>query len=113
MVGAASAQIYRLREQKQKAQMENTNHTAVTEYDENLVRRLIEKMTVYEDRFTNTHCIFTAGPFPSRIQCLCQPDGHAPAQIFFDQTLPGSVGQLPQISFEPVILYRELTGFPL
>jgi len=26
--------------------------TAITEYDEQLVRRLIEKVTVYEDRFT-------------------------------------------------------------
>ena len=26
--------------------------TAITEYDEQLVRRLIEKVTVYEDKFT-------------------------------------------------------------
>ena len=26
--------------------------TALTEYDEQLVRRLIEKVTVYEDKFT-------------------------------------------------------------
>lgn len=26
--------------------------TAITEYDESLVRRLIEKVTVYEDKFT-------------------------------------------------------------
>ena len=26
--------------------------TALTEYDESLVRRLIEKVTVYEDKFT-------------------------------------------------------------
>lgn len=26
--------------------------TAVTEYDENLVRKLIEKITVYDDHFT-------------------------------------------------------------
>jgi len=26
--------------------------TAMTEYDEPLVRRLIEKVTIYEDRFT-------------------------------------------------------------
>jgi len=26
--------------------------TALTEYDETLVRRLIEKVTVYEDKFT-------------------------------------------------------------
>jgi site-specific DNA recombinase len=26
--------------------------TSITEYDEQLVRRLIEKATVYEDRFT-------------------------------------------------------------
>ena len=63
-------EIYRLREQKQKVQMENANRdelrkrmadmraflreqlTAVTEYDEKLVRRLIEKVTVYEDRFS-------------------------------------------------------------
>jgi site-specific DNA recombinase len=63
-------EIYRLREQKQKAQIENANRdelrkrmadmgaflqeqpTEVAEYDEKLVRRLIEKVTVYEDRFT-------------------------------------------------------------
>jgi site-specific DNA recombinase len=27
-------------------------HTVLTEYDEPLVRRLIEKLTVYEDKFT-------------------------------------------------------------
>ena len=26
--------------------------TAITEYDEQLIRRLIEKVTVYEDKFT-------------------------------------------------------------
>ncbi|HPG91894.1 MAG TPA: integrase [Clostridia bacterium] len=26
--------------------------TAITEYDEQLVRRLIEKVTIYEDKFT-------------------------------------------------------------
>jgi site-specific DNA recombinase len=26
--------------------------TALTEYDESLVRRLIEKVTIYEDKFT-------------------------------------------------------------
>ncbi|MDD3874572.1 MAG: recombinase zinc beta ribbon domain-containing protein [Methanosarcina sp.] len=63
-------EIYRLREQKQKMQMENANRdelkkriadmgtflleqpTALTEYDEQLVRRLIEKVTVFEDKFT-------------------------------------------------------------
>lgn len=63
-------EIYRLREEKQKVQMENANRdelrkrmadmsaflreqpTEVVEYDEKLVRRLIEKVTVYEDRFT-------------------------------------------------------------
>ena len=62
-------EIYRLREEKQKAQVENLGRdelqkritdmsaflqeqpTALTEYDEALVRRLIEKVTVYEDKF--------------------------------------------------------------
>lgn len=63
-------EIYRLREEKQKAQVENLGRdelqkritdmrtflqeqpTALTEYDEALVRRLIEKVIVYEDKFT-------------------------------------------------------------
>ena len=63
-------EIYRLREEKQKAQVENLGRdelqkritgmssflqeqpTALTEYNEALVRRLIEKVTVYEDKFT-------------------------------------------------------------
>lgn len=63
-------EIRRLRDQKQKLQVENVNRdefkkrmadmstflkkqsTALTEYDEQLVRRLIEKVTVYEDKFT-------------------------------------------------------------
>lgn len=63
-------EIYRLHEQKQKAQVESAGRdelrkriddmstflqeqpTAITEYDEHLVRRLIEKVTVYEDKFT-------------------------------------------------------------
>ena len=63
-------EIHRLRNQKQKLQVENVNRdelkkrmadmstflkkqtTALTEYDEQLVRRLIEKVTVYEDKFT-------------------------------------------------------------
>ena len=63
-------EIYRLREEKQKAQLENLGRdelqkritdmsaflqeqpTALTEYNEALVRRLIEKVTVYEDKFT-------------------------------------------------------------
>ncbi len=63
-------EIYRLRDEKQKVQLEiigrdelkkriadmNTflreQPTAITEYDEPLVRRLIEKITVFEDRFT-------------------------------------------------------------
>jgi site-specific DNA recombinase len=63
-------EIYRLREQKQKAQVENAGRDEMqkriadmraflqeqeimlTEYNENMVRRLIEKVTVYEDRFT-------------------------------------------------------------
>jgi site-specific DNA recombinase len=63
-------EIYRLREEKQKVQLENVGRdelkkritdmgdflrkqpTAITEYDEQLVRRLIEKVTVYEDKFT-------------------------------------------------------------
>jgi len=63
-------EIYRLREEKQKAQLDNVGRdelkkrisdmsaflreqpTAITEYDEQLVRRLIEKVTIYEDKFT-------------------------------------------------------------
>ncbi|WP_230977032.1 recombinase family protein [Proteiniclasticum sediminis] len=63
-------EIYRLREAKQKAQVENLGRdemqkritdmssflkeqpNALTEFDEPLVRRLIEKVTVYEDKFT-------------------------------------------------------------
>jgi site-specific DNA recombinase len=63
-------EIHRLRDQKQKLQVENANRdelkkrmadmstflkkqsTALTEYNEQLVRRLIEKVTVYEDKFT-------------------------------------------------------------
>ena len=63
-------EIYRLRDQKQKLQVENANRdelkqrmadmstflkkqpTALTEYDEQLVRRLIEKVTIFEDKFT-------------------------------------------------------------
>ncbi|MGI6570420.1 MAG: hypothetical protein ACOX27_05110 [Caldicoprobacterales bacterium] len=63
-------QIHSLRDQKQKLQVENANRdelkkriadmstflkkqpTALTEYDEQLVRRLIEKVTIYEDKFT-------------------------------------------------------------
>ena len=63
-------EIYQLRDQKQKLQVENVNRdelkkriadmstflkkqsTALAEYDEQLIRRLIEKVTVYEDKFT-------------------------------------------------------------
>lgn len=63
-------EIYRLREDKQKLQLESAGRdeqkkrisdmgtflreqpTALTEYDEPLARRLIEKVTVYEDKFT-------------------------------------------------------------
>ena len=63
-------EIYRLRDEKQKAQVENLGRdelqkritdmsaflqeqpTALTEYNEALVRRLIEKVIVYEDNFT-------------------------------------------------------------
>lgn len=63
-------EIYRLREEKQKAQLENLGRdelqkritemsaflrnqpATLNEYDESLVRRLIEKVTIYEDRFT-------------------------------------------------------------
>lgn len=63
-------EIYRLREEKQKLMVENVNRDelknrivdmsaflreqpkAITEYDEPLVRRLVEKVTVYEDKFT-------------------------------------------------------------
>jgi site-specific DNA recombinase len=62
-------EIYRLRDEKQKALMESANRdevkkriadmstflreqsTEITEYDESLVRRLIEKVTVYEGKF--------------------------------------------------------------
>lgn len=64
-------EIYRLRDQKQKAQVENAGRdeqrkriadmsaflqeqpTDIIEYNEQLVRRLIEKITVNEDRFAN------------------------------------------------------------
>jgi len=63
-------EIYRLREQKKKAQLENAGRdelkkriadmsaflseqpTEITEYDEPLVRRLVEKITIYEGKFT-------------------------------------------------------------
>jgi site-specific DNA recombinase len=63
-------EIYRLRDQKQELQVENANRdelkkrmadmstflkkqtAALTEYDEQLVRRLIEKVTIYADKFT-------------------------------------------------------------
>ena len=63
-------EIYRLREQKQNAQVENAGRdelrkriadmsaflkeqpTAIAEYDEQLVRRLIDKVIVYENKFT-------------------------------------------------------------
>ncbi|NLN24601.1 MAG: recombinase family protein, partial [Bacteroidetes bacterium] len=63
-------EIYRLREEKQKLQLKSAGRdevkkrisdmstflqeqpTTLTEYDEPLVRRLIEKVTIYEDRFT-------------------------------------------------------------
>jgi site-specific DNA recombinase len=63
-------EIYRLREEKQKVQVESAGRdefrkriddmsaflqeqpTAIAEYNELLVRRLIEKVTVYEDKFT-------------------------------------------------------------
>lgn len=64
------SEIYRLRDEKQKLMVENVNRdelknriadmdvflreqpTAIAEYDESLVRRLIEKVTVYEKKFT-------------------------------------------------------------
>ena len=63
-------EIYRLRDEKQKALLKCANRdellkridemstflreqpAAITEFDDQLVRRLIEKVTVYEDRFT-------------------------------------------------------------
>lgn len=63
-------EIYRLRDEKQKLMVDNVNRdelknriadmgaflreqsTAIAEYDEPLVRWLIEKVTVYEDKFT-------------------------------------------------------------
>ncbi len=62
-------EIYRLRDKKQKAQVENAGRddlrkriaemsillrkqpTVIKEYDEKLVRRLIDKVSVHEDRF--------------------------------------------------------------
>ncbi len=62
-------EIHHLRDQKQKLLLENANRdelkkriadmsiflkkqsTALTEYDEQLVRRLIEKVTIYENKF--------------------------------------------------------------
>ncbi|HQM02797.1 MAG TPA: hypothetical protein PLH98_20000 [Ruminococcus flavefaciens] len=63
-------EIYHLRDEKQKVQLESIGwdelkkrmadmstflkkqSAALTEYDEPLVRRLIEKVSVYEDKFT-------------------------------------------------------------
>ena len=63
-------EIFRLRDQKQKLQVENANRdeikkrmadistflnkqsTTLNEYDESLIRRLIEKVMVFEDKFT-------------------------------------------------------------
>jgi site-specific DNA recombinase len=63
-------EIYHLREEKQKLQIESVGRddlkkrisemgeflrkqpSAITEYEEQLVRRLVEKVTIYEDRFT-------------------------------------------------------------
>jgi site-specific DNA recombinase len=63
-------EIYYLREEKQKVQLESVGRdelrkriadmssflheqpTTLTQYDEQLVRRLVEKVTVYEDKFT-------------------------------------------------------------
>jgi site-specific DNA recombinase len=63
-------EIYRLREEKQKLQLESAGRDevkkrisdmntflleqppAITEYDEQLVRRLIEKVIVHDDKFT-------------------------------------------------------------
>ena len=63
-------EIHRLRNQKQKLLLDNANRdelkkrmadmstflkkqsTALSKYDEQLVRRLIEKVTIYEDKFT-------------------------------------------------------------
>lgn len=62
-------EIYRLREEKQELQLESTGRdevkkrisdmafflqeqpTTLTEYDEHLVRRLIEEVTIYENNF--------------------------------------------------------------
>lgn len=63
-------EIFRLRDQKQKLQVDNINgaelkkrmadmstflkkqSTFLTEYDEQLIQRLIEKVTIYENKFT-------------------------------------------------------------
>ena len=63
-------EIHHLRDQKQKLLLESANRdelkkrmtdmstflkkqsTALSKYDEQLVRRLIEKVTVYQDKFT-------------------------------------------------------------
>ena len=63
-------EIYRLRDENQKLQLESAGRddlkkriadmsafmqeqpTTLTKYDESLVRRLIEKVTIYEDKFT-------------------------------------------------------------
>ena len=65
-----TSEIHHLRDQKQKLLLESANRdelkkriadmstflkkqsTALTEYDEQLVRRLIEKVTIYEDKST-------------------------------------------------------------
>lgn len=63
-------EIYRLRDEKQKLMVENVNRdelknritdmgvflreqpTTIAEYDESLIRRLVEKVTVYKEKFT-------------------------------------------------------------
>ena len=68
-IGHVTDEIYRLRDEKQKTQADNASRdelrkriaemsiflrkqpTVIKEYDEKLVRRLIEKVTVSEDRF--------------------------------------------------------------
>ena len=63
-------EIHRLRDQKRSLMVENANRdelkkriadmstflqeqpATITKYDEQLVRRLIEKVTIYEDKFT-------------------------------------------------------------
>ncbi len=80
-------EIYRLRDEKQKAQVENAGRddlrkriaemsiflrkqpTVIKEYDEKLVQRLIDKVTVHEDRFV---VVFRSGVMVDFKRLVCE-----------------------------------------